>query len=98
MIFYNAGSRFFEMKSDADAHRKELGLKPDALHTLSISNREEMCAFLNGLVSHQVERPSKIKGSDNIIVQMVEPDIVPDYVPLFLLSAEQKKARQEAKQ
>ena len=94
MIFYNAGSRFFEMKSDADAHRKELGLKPDALHTLSISNREEMCAFLNGLVSH--EKP--VDHGSVITIATVDAEVVPDYVPLFLLSAEQKKARQEAKQ
>ena len=96
MKFYCAGSKFFEMKNDADKHRRELGLKPSDLHTLTITNRTEICEFLNGLVSAdwtaiatpQTQAEAVVKGGVH-----VEPEIVPSYVPEFLLSAEQKKQR-----
>lgn len=49
MIVYNVMRRFFAMKTDAEAHRKALGLKPDATIALRIESREELAALLNGL-------------------------------------------------
>jgi hypothetical protein len=92
MKFYHAAGRFFTMKNDADKHRKAEGLPPSDLHTLVISNRDEICAFLNGLVDHHA--PDAQASYPEISPHVRVPvEVVPDYVPTFLLSTEQKKIR-----
>ena len=93
MIFYHAGGEFFAMKGDADKFRKSLGLKPSDLHTLSISNREEICEFLNGLVQHRPIVPVPSNPDATFKLPAIEPEVVPDYVPRFLLNKEQQAAR-----
>ncbi len=50
MIVYYAARGFFDMKSDADKHRKDNGLKPADLLTVRIENRTELANFLNELL------------------------------------------------
>ena len=92
MKFYHAGGEFFAMKNDADKFRRTLGLPPSDLHKLSISTREEICEFLNGLVQHRAVVP--VSGSSKTFtLPAIEPEVVPDYVPRFLLNKEQQAAR-----
>ena len=93
MKFYHANGQFFTMKADANDARKSAGLPPDALHTLTISNREEICEFLNGLVGHTVETPFTFNDVELTAVATVDSDVVPDYIPRFLLSQEQRATR-----
>ncbi|TGQ26588.1 hypothetical protein, partial [Mesorhizobium sp. M00.F.Ca.ET.216.01.1.1] len=55
MIVYNTDRAFFPMKNDADAYRRQLGLKPAALATIRIESREELAAFLNALMGLRKE-------------------------------------------
>ena len=99
MIVYNVDRAFFPMKNDADAHRRQLGLKPAALATLRIESREELAAFLNALMglrkeasAEEPEAPVAPPGAVlEPLPQGAEPEVIerncveiPDFVPLFL--------------
>jgi hypothetical protein len=58
MIVWNAGRRFFPLKADADAHRKELDLPSSELFKIDIRDRDQLAEFLNGLCqSGEVDGP-----------------------------------------
>ena len=82
MIVYNIDRKFFAMKGDADAYRKELGLKPDALIKLTITNREELATLLDGLCAIKREDVGVIGPGAQTVVIDVAP--IPDCVPQFI--------------
>ncbi|TIW53859.1 MAG: hypothetical protein E5V54_24160 [Mesorhizobium sp.] len=97
MIVYNVDRAFFPMKNDADAYRRQLGLKPAALATISIKTREELAAFLNALMGLKkeptAEEPEAPVAPPGAVLepQVAPPEViernyveVPDFVPLFL--------------
>ncbi|TIQ64405.1 MAG: hypothetical protein E5X41_17240 [Mesorhizobium sp.] len=94
MIVYNVERGWFPMKNDADAHRRQLGLKPAALATIRIDSREELAAFLNALMGLKKEpaAPEEAPPAGAVLEpQVVAPDViernyieVPDFVPMFL--------------
>jgi hypothetical protein len=77
MKFYSVGPCFFPFKEDANRHRIDCGLPPSDLHTITITNRDEICAFLNGLVNHNIQGRQTYTAP-------VDPEAIPDYVPKFL--------------
>ncbi|TPL42566.1 MULTISPECIES: hypothetical protein [unclassified Mesorhizobium] len=97
MIVYNVERGWFPMKNDADAHRRQLGLKPAALATIRIDTREELAALLNGLMGlkkdPELTAPEEIAPAGAVLEpQVVEPEViernrieVPDCVPMFLV-------------
>lgn len=93
MIAYNVDRRWFTMKADAEAYRKELGLPPSGTYTLRIDNREELVALLNGLtgiapaeqeVTNAPETPASVPVPPEVITRNAVSSI-PDCVPLFLI-------------
>lgn len=99
MIIYNAGTQFFALKNDAEDHRKALGLKPGATHKLTINDRDQLAAFLNGLCEKTVKTDEQPADELEAVAAAidVEPDHVPDYVPQFLLKPHQVKQREAQK-
>ncbi|MDV2964983.1 hypothetical protein RZ532_03285 [Nitratireductor aquimarinus] len=95
MIIYNVERSWFPMKNDAEKYRKELGLKPDALHKLTINDRDELAALLNGLVAlKREELPAGAVTEPQVApAKVVNQNIieVPDYIPHFLAEAQAKK-------
>ena len=49
MIVYNVKRRFFAKKDDADAYRRELGLKPAELSKIEVWSRDELASLLTAL-------------------------------------------------
>ena len=49
MIVYNVKRRWFAMKEHAERARKATGLRPDALRTIRVENREELAWLLDAL-------------------------------------------------
>ncbi|TIW39833.1 MAG: hypothetical protein E5V72_25260, partial [Mesorhizobium sp.] len=92
MIVYNVDRAWFPMKNDADAYRRQLGLKPAALATIRIDTREELAAFLNALMGLKRDAPeAEVPAGAVLEPQVVAPEViernyveVPDFVPLFL--------------
>lgn len=97
MIVYNVDRAFFPMKNDADAYRRQLGLKPAALATIRIESREELAAFLNALMGLRkeasAEEPEAPVAPPGAVLEplVAEPEViernyveVPEFVPLFL--------------
>ncbi|WP_299078770.1 hypothetical protein [uncultured Paraglaciecola sp.] len=86
------------MKNDADTHRKGLGMKPKDCLKISISNREEMVEFLNGICQGKFTPAGnqRVPEEWKTVASRVDvdDDRVPDYVPRFLLSQEQRKQRE----
>ncbi|RWN60164.1 hypothetical protein [Mesorhizobium sp.] len=105
MIVYNVGRGWFPMKNDADAHRRQLGLKPAALATIRIDTREELAAFLNALMGLKGDAPEVEVPAGAVLEpqpQGVEPEViernyieVPDFVPMFLAQQRAKQAGKE---
>lgn len=97
-IIYNVGRQFFAMKADADAARKLAGLKPDALLTLTVEGRADICALLNALCEPQRHPmphvglliPERLELVERAYVEPSKD--VPDFIPRFLLDDEGKKA------
>lgn len=89
MIVYNVERAWFPMKNDAEAHRKVLGLPPSANFKLVIESREELAAFLNGLMG--IKAPEEAPAGAVLEPVVAPPEViernyieVPDCVPLFL--------------
>lgn len=59
MKLYNVDTKFFDMKADADKHRKSLKLPPKALIPITINNRGEMVEFLNAILKGAINDPLK---------------------------------------
>ncbi|RUU76127.1 hypothetical protein [Mesorhizobium sp. M7A.F.Ca.MR.362.00.0.0] len=104
MIVYNVERGWFPMKNDAETHRRALGLKPDANFKLEIKTREELAAFLNGLMGLKAEGPPEEVAPAGAILEpeVAPPEViernyieVPDFVPLFLAQAQAKAAGKE---
>ena len=57
MIIYNVDRRFFDMKADAETHRKALKLDKSHLLKLAINDRHELAALLDGLCSTEPAKP-----------------------------------------
>ncbi|TPJ51778.1 MULTISPECIES: hypothetical protein [unclassified Mesorhizobium] len=107
MIVYNVDRAWFPMKNDADAHRRQLGLKPAALATIRIDSREELAAFLNALMGLKKEpapdAPEETPPAGAILEpHVVEPEVVernyievPDFVPMFLAKEHAKQQGKE---
>jgi hypothetical protein len=88
MIVYNVQRRWFTMKNDAEAHRRQLGLPPSATYTLRIDNREELAALLNGLCG--IEPHLEVEGCPapapaEVIQRNQITNDPPDCVPAFLV-------------
>lgn len=77
MIVYNVGRRFFALKGEAIAHCMEHGEKRASIHKLTITNRDQLAAFLDGLCAPMPDRPSPLP-------EVTVDQDVPDYVPAFL--------------
>lgn len=85
MIVYNVDRAWFTMKADAEAHRKTLGLKPDATVKLDISNRDELAGLLNGLCGiTSAEQSAVAAGTDEAVIERTRVT-VPEHIPAFLL-------------
>lgn len=89
MIVYNVGRRWFTMKNEAEAHRRGLGLKPDATFKLTIHDRDQLAALLNGLCGLEAPAEPAPAAAPEAVAP---PEIiarnrvaVPDFVPDFLL-------------
>ncbi|RWM86455.1 MAG: hypothetical protein EOR84_30550 [Mesorhizobium sp.] len=107
MIVYNVERGWFPMKNDADAHRRQLGLKPAALATIRIDTREELAAFLNALMGLKKEpaTPEEVPPAGAVLEprpQGVTPEViernyieVPDFVPAFLAKEHAKREGKE---
>ncbi|ESY35711.1 hypothetical protein NKK48_30215 [Mesorhizobium sp. C386A] len=105
MIVYNVERGWFPMKNDAEAHRRALGLKPDANFKLVIETREELAAFLNGLMG--LKKEPAPEEAPTPVGAVLEPEVappeviernyieVPDFVPAFLARAHAKAAGKE---
>ena len=74
MIVYNVQRRFFDMKNDAEAYRKEHG---GETIKLVIEDRKQLMFLLNGIMD--IEAPSVAAPEAK-----VHDDGTPDYVPKFL--------------
>lgn len=94
MIVYNVQRRWFTMKADAEAHRRDLGLPASATFKLDIRDRVELAAFLNGLCGIGNGTPSVMAEdpSPEVIARNQISD-VPDCVPKFLVEAWQKSLK-----
>ncbi|RWM32584.1 MAG: hypothetical protein EOR77_21375 [Mesorhizobium sp.] len=105
MIVYNVERGWFPMKNDADAHRRQLGLKPAALATIRIDTREELAAFLNALMGLKKEPAAQeeVPPAGAVLEpQVVAPEViernyieVPDFVPAFLAKEHAKREGKE---
>lgn len=78
MIVYNVGRRFFAMKNDADAYRRANGWKPSTLNKITIANRDQLAAFLDGLCE---PAPTAQSPLPDVRIEVE----VPDFIPAFLL-------------
>jgi len=100
MIVYNVERCWFPMKNDAEAYRRQLGLKPDANFKLVIETREELAALLNGLMGLKPEPAAEAEAEPpppaGAVLEpapapkeVVERNVieVPSYVPKFLAEA-----------
>ncbi len=74
MIVYNVTTRFFDMKKPADDLRRAKNLPPASLHKITINNRQQLAAFLDGLCNASPTAP---------VTCLANADI-PDFVPKFL--------------
>ncbi|RUT88027.1 MULTISPECIES: hypothetical protein [unclassified Mesorhizobium] len=105
MIVYNVQRRWFTMKNDAEAHRKELGLPPSATFTLRIDNREELAALLNGLCGlgtiDVMEANTVLAGPTLAPPEVIERNQItnepPDCVPAFLVRDWQQRMQGKLK-
>ncbi len=95
MIVYNVARGWFPMKNDAETYRRQLGLKPDANFKLEIHTREELAAFLNGLMGAKAPEAPAGAVLEPVIAppEVIERNVVevPDYVPKFLAEAWAKR-------
>jgi hypothetical protein len=102
MIVYNVDRRFFSEKSDAEAFRKRLGLKPSATLKIAIDSRIDLAGLLNALcdpaghaaIAAKAPLPEPIAPPPLLDRAYVDAQLtVPDCVPLFLIKDdEQRKA------
>lgn len=74
MIVYNVANRFFTMKADANDYRVEQKLPPAALNKLSIQDRVQLAALLDGLCNAEPPAPVTCEANVNI----------PDFIPKFI--------------
>ena len=95
MIIYNVNRRWFAEKSDAEAYRKQHGLKPAATLKIVIDNRLNLSILLNALCE-PLSAPTRSEPLVQALVDraFVEAQLtVPDCVPLFLIKDDaQRKA------
>jgi hypothetical protein len=102
VIVYNVQRRWFSMKNEANAYRRELKLPPDAVYTLKIEERESLAALLNGLCGvaapDQAPPEQELPKVREMLTRNSVRDDIPDYVPLFLRKEwEAKWARDDKK-
>jgi hypothetical protein len=108
MIVYNVQRRWFSMKNEANAYRRELKLPPEALYKLELSTREELAFLLNGLCNNgnamidavMALAPEPLTAAEllPVVVRNGVREDIPDYVPLFLRTEwEAKWARDDKK-
>lgn len=69
MIVYNVKRRFFAKKEDADAYRRELGLKPAELNKVEVWSRDELASLLTALAE---------PTAANIAAVATKPAIAPE--------------------
>lgn len=82
-ITYNVDRRWFADKGEAEAYRKQLGLKPDATLKLEIKDRDDLAALLNALCEAKpVETiaPAVLIDRAFVPVETRIPDCVPDFL------------------
>lgn len=79
MIVWNAGRRFFALKSAATAHARALGRRV-AVHKLELTNRDELADFLTALCDPP---PPPVPVADQEIVEAAFVPPATD-VPAFL--------------
>lgn len=95
MIVYNVKRRWFTMKNDADGYRKAEGLKPDAVNTLRIDDRDDLAGLLNALCEQEPPVAPLLVAADVAPVierAQVSPEIeVPDFIPRFLVEDWEKR-------
>ncbi len=91
MIVYNVKARFFALQSDANDYRKHEGLKPSAIEKITITDREQLAGFLDGLFRWAKGAPAgagSLQGPTAKTVQISshvpDPDNAPDWVPEFI--------------
>lgn len=92
MIVYNVKRRWFAMKSDAEAYRRQEKLPPDATFTLKIEERESLASLLNGLCGIEAPQQAMFATLPHAELPRVREmlkrdsvmDDIPDCVPDFL--------------
>lgn len=85
MIVYNVKRRFFAKKDDADAYRRELGLKPAELNRVEVWSRDELAALLTALAEPTAANIAAVASTlrEGPLAVTVAPEAVIDnaYIP-----------------
>ena len=105
MIVYNVKAAFFAMKEDAEIFRKAEGLPPAATLKVTIENRDELAAFLNGVLGAPAKpTPAKTLAEDTLVQQasgihahVEAPEELVGWVPLFILNDWERRAQHAKK-
>lgn len=101
MIVYNLGRRWYAKKQDAETERVRLGLKPGATIKVEIRDRADLEALLTALCDpgRDTLAEANLPATDPsaLIDRAFVPTdrAIPDYVPEFLLSDEERKQRRD---
>jgi hypothetical protein len=93
MIVYNAGRKFFALKAEAEAHRRELGLPKDRLLKIQIDDREQLAAFLDALAGGAaVAVPAGVILEGGQLEQLELADEAFAFIPDFMRRDWQRRA------
>ena len=85
MIVYNVKARYFPMKEDTEAYRKQEQLPPAATAKIVINDRDDLAAFLNGALGAPAEKATRLTNQAAAVAAYVpEPEINEDWVPKFI--------------
>lgn len=84
MIVWNAGRRFFALKSEATAHARALGRRI-VVHKLELTNRDELATFLSAICD--APPPAPVPDQAIIEAAAVPPDTD---VPAFIRESWEK--------
>jgi hypothetical protein len=87
MIVYNVARGFFDMKADAEALRKELGLPKDALNKIDIRDRTELADFLTALCTR-----SEAPAAQGVKPMDIADDAL-DFIPSFVKRDWERRAQ-----
>jgi hypothetical protein len=94
MIVYNVARRWFTEKVPAETYRKSRGLSPSHTLKITVDNRVDLAALLNGLCTPVYEAELSFVApvtSELVEAAYVEPSHnIPDYIPLFLIDKDQR--------